>query len=148
MTAIQLQLLFKKKLVLLPDFSTKHEALYAELDGLHDLLQPDEEPDEEPEEEPVQTPEAIEEPAQKCPHCSFESKLPQVFKRHTDSFRICSVCHEIFCGERSARKFESHQKKHIVKPVHECEICNKSFKYPSDLKRHYIKSKCGRQVDY
>ena len=60
---------------LITDFSTKHEKLYAQLDGLHELLEPNEEPVEEPEEEPE---EVVEEPepvsnVQKCPHCTFES---------------------------------------------------------------------------
>ena len=84
----------------------------------------------------------------KCPHCSFESDLPHIFKRHTNSFRICTVCSEIFCGERSAQKFRTHQNTHKVKPLNQCEICNKSFKIPSLLKKHYIQSACGRQVDY
>ena len=150
------------KIWYLSDFSTKHERLYAQADHLYDLLQPDdtiedeevgidlEEPEEEPEDEPE------EEPAkevQKCPHCTFESDLPNIFKRHTNSIRICSECHEIFCGERSAQKFKSHQKKHVVKPVKPekvfpCEICNKSFKFASKLKEHYKWSPCGRQVDY
>ena len=139
------------------DFTTRHEKLYAQLDQLDDLLEPDEveesveeqvemeveEPEEEPQGEPVKD-------VQKCSHCSFESDLPRIFKQHTNSYKICSVCNEIFCGRRSARDFKSHQNTHIVKPnkVHECRICPKSFKYPSELKKHYIWSACGKQVDY
>ena len=103
----------------------------------------DEEPEEEPQGEPVKD-------IQKCFHCSFESDLPRIFKQHTNSYRICSVCNEIFCGTRSAQKFKSHQNTHIIKPnkVHECRICPKSFKYPSELRKHYIWSACGKQVDY
>ena len=111
---------------------------------MHDEEELEEEPLEEvvePEEEPVKD-------VQKCPHCSFESDLPHVFKRHTNSFQICSVCNEIFCGTRAAERFKTHQKKHIVKPTHDCPICNKSFKVPSALKKHYRDSACGRQVDY
>ena len=132
--------------------------MYAQLDQLHDLYEPsvnEEESIEEGEievEEPEVEPEPMKD-VQKCPHCSFESDLPNVFKRHTNSIRICSECHEIFCGERSAQKFKSHQKKHVVKPVKPekvfpCEICNKSFKFASKLKEHYKWSPCGRQVDY
>ena len=139
------------------DFTTRHEKLYAQLDQLDDLLEPDEveesveaqvemeveEPEEEPQGEPVKD-------VQKCSHCSFESDLPRIFKQHTNSYKICSVCNEIFCGRRSAQKFKSHQNTHIVKPikVHECRICPKSFKYPSELRKHYIWSACGKQVDY
>ena len=139
--------------IFLSDFSTKHEKLYAQLDQLHDLYEPsvnEEESIEEGEievEEPEVEPEPMKD-VQKCPHCSFESDLPNVFKRHTNSIRICSECHEIFCGERSAQKFKSHQNTHKAKPLNQCEICNKSFKIPSQLKTHYIRSACGRQVDY
>ena len=134
-------------------FSSKHEKLYAELDQLHHLLEPDEEHEEvvEEPEEVVEEPEEEVEPVkdvQKCPHCPFESDLPNVFKLHTNSFRICQLCNEIFCGKRSAQKLKSHQNTHIVKPVYECKICNKTFKFKSDLKTHYIRSACGRQVDY
>ena len=135
------------------DFTTRHEKLYAQLDQLDDLLEPDEveesveeqvemedeEPEEEPQGEPVKD-------IQKCFHCSFESDLPRIFKQHTNSYKICSVCNEIFCGHRSARKFKSHQNKH--KPPNDCKACNKSFRIASDLKRHYRDSACGRQCDY
>ena len=86
----------------------------------------------------------------KCPYCGFESELPHVFKLHTNSIRICTVCNETFCGVRSAQNFNLHQNKHIVKPkkIRDCKICNKSFKYPSEVKNHYRVSVCGRQVDY
>ena len=138
------------------DFTTRHEKLYAQLDQLDDLLEPDEveesqsveeqvemeveEPEEETQGEPVKD-------VQKCSHCSFESDLPRIFKQHTNSYRICSVCNEIFCGARSARKFKSHQNK-AHKPPNDCKACNKSFRIASDLKRHYRDSACGRQCDY
>ena len=84
---------------------------------------------------------------QKCPHCNFESELPHVFKLHIKSSRTCTVCNEIFCGARSARKFKSHQNK-AHKPPNDCKACNKSFRIASDLKRHYRDSACGRQVDW
>ena len=139
-------------LVLLSDYSTKHEILYAQLDQLHELLEPDanEEPEQEPEVVEIEPEEPEAEPVkdvQKCSHCSFESHLPNVFKLHLNSYRICSVCNEIFCGARSARKFKSHQNK-AHKPPNDCKACNKSFRIASDLKRHYRDSACGRQCDY
>ena len=130
------------------DFSTKHEVLYAQCDGLHDLLPPDVH-EEEFEEEPMEEVEPEEEPAkEKCPHCSFETNLPNVFKLHTKSFRLCSVCNVVFCGKRSAQNLKVHEKTHLPEKVHECEICKKSFKFASVLKTHYIRTACGRQVDY
>jgi len=101
---------------LLSDFSTKHEILYAQLDQLHELLEPDanEEPEQEPEVVEIEVEEPEVEPVkdvQKCPHCSFESDLPRIFKQHTNSFRICSVCNEIFCGTRSGQ---------VYGQLHEC----------------------------
>ena len=149
MISIQVQL--KKNIF--PDFSTKHERLYAQLDQLHELLEPDanEEPEQEPEVEEPEVEEPEVEPVkdvQKCPHCSFESDLPRIFKQHTNSFRICSECNEIFCGTRSAQRFKIHQNTHKPKPVHECKVCKKSFKWASLVKKHYKDSACGRQIDY
>ena len=83
---------------------------------------------------------------QKCPHCNFETDHPSAFKKHTDSFKICSECNEIFCGKRSTQNLKSHLKTHRPKKVFVCEICNKSFKFASALKTHVIRSSCGSAV--
>ena len=83
---------------------------------------------------------------QKCPHCTFETDRPSAFKIHTNSFKICSECHEIFCGKRSTQNLKSHLKSHKPKKVFVCEICNKSFQFASALKTHVIRSSCGSAV--
>ena len=90
-------------------------------------------------EEPIEGP--------KCQYCDFESNVPHVFRRHTTSYRKCPKCSKVFCGKKSARKYRIHQKQHIVKPTI-CNVCNKSFKFHYELRRHGVHSKCGRHINF
>ena len=85
----------------------------------------------------------------KCTNCDFRTGQTANFNRHTKTIIRCSFCPEVFCGQRSNRRHESHVKKeHEYKPkkVHICEICKKPFPYPYVLKRHLNRSRCGRKA--
>ena len=125
--------------------ATKHEAFYAFHDKLELELDYSFEPDIE-EMESVEEP--LEEPAvtnvKKCPHCTFETESSRSLKLHTKSFKMCSTCLKVFCGQYAKRNHKRHLQKH-EKPGKVCNICEKEFKYPSDLKKHMVWTKCGRQ---
>ena len=75
----------------------------------------------------------------KCSNCDFESDIPRIIKRHTNSIIECNLCSSIFCGKDAKRKNERHFKKqHEILPKNEfiCPECNKSFKYKSLMKTH------------
>ena len=127
----------------------KHEEMYAKLDNLQldSPLEPhlDESFEHLNIEEPLQPAEPVVKNVQKCAHCDFETALPRIFKRHTNSYKICSVCLKVFCGHFASTYYKNHMKKHSVEKKKICDICEKSFKFPSDLKNHLKWSKCGRE---
>ena len=127
--------------------ATKHEAFYAKHDKieLDPLLEPDLE-DNENVEEPLEEEPVVQDvqDVKKCPHCSFETNLSRIYKQHTSSFRMCSICLKVFCGHYSSTNYNRHQKEH-EKPKKDCDICGKSFQFPSKLKQHLTWSACGRQ---
>ena len=108
---------------------------------------------DEPEDIVIYEPEPETEPenVQKCDNCDFESEIPRIFQKHMESLRKCSECSKVFCGTYAKRQYESHQKKHQVKPVKQkipfiCVHCSKQFPQKSRLKEHLIRSKCGRKT--
>ena len=98
-------------------------------------------------------PEVDDTPSKKsmCANCGFESEIPRIFQKHMESLRKCSECSKVFCGTYAKRQYESHQKKHEVKPVKQkipfiCVHCSKQFPQKSRLKEHLIRSSCGRKT--
>ena len=86
----------------------------------------------------------------KCIICGFESIKPSAFKKHLNSIIQCSKCSEAFCGFRAKQQHTRHEYKHSKrekpKKEHVCSYCKKSFPFASKLKRHQIKSVCGRKI--
>ena len=50
----------------------------------------------------------------------------------------CEHCGQTFVGGQAKRNFTRHLKKHTKKPkvYPACKLCNKVFKYQSEIKKH------------
>ena len=98
--------------------------------------------------EPIQEQQIIgQKSALKCPkpNCDFETIEPRHLQKHVKSHVQCHVCSDEFSGRHAQRQYKRHQNVHKEKILHFCDICQRSFRYPSLVKKHKIQSKCGRQ---
>ena len=140
----------------------KQEHLYAKIDELDFLLEPNVEDvvepmdtvepvpmeiDQVPFQEPVQAPIQESLKVYKCDHCDYKTNFKMHLKNHEKSYKECEVCAKVFCGKRVTRDLEKHKKEHDYYPkgAHVCSVCNKPFQYESYLKRHLRRSGCGKK---
>ena len=132
----------------------QQEDNYAIIDGL-DLLDSSEEISNAQEAEVEESPEIPEQAqddkdnnALKCSNCSQAYKTAKALSNHVARILNCAHCPMKFCGFKRQSHLNVHKKKeHDFSPkkCSTCHVCKKSFEFPSQLKFHLVKSKCGRE---